>query len=665
MPFTIGETVGPYNIVQQLGQGGMATVYRAYHANLDRYVAIKVLHAALQSDPNFSVRFQREAQIIAKLEHPYIVPVYDYNQANNEPYLVMKFIEGETLRSRMSRQALTVGETAKLIAAIGSALTYAHERDVLHRDIKPSNILLDTQGVPYLADFGLARIASAGESTLSRDMMLGTPQYISPEQAQGNVPLTGATDIYSLGVVLYELVTGDVPFNSATPYAIIHDQIYKPLPLPSSVNKNVPMSVEQVLLKALAKNPAERYATANQLAEAFQQAVGEAKLTESKVVATPPRADTVHLAQKATSAALKTPFPLPTSVVANTAPAPTQIARRRGPALILAAGIIALAFLAGVLLTQNNRSGGTPVAAQATETATEKTPKAKQTKLAATLTVAPTLTSTPDESATESEGDATPTPNRTPFPTANALATIDPATYDLSMLDAQNIRRINQVEAQRFVDENPTNPVGYFRLAYLLASNTRPLDIVQRMEQAQEAFLAGLNRCSSDPQLMLKIAHKYEALPGSDTSVMLQSSITTLEIYAYVVGWKYSPDLRAETGKDIYQFAADAHNQGLNRTGTTRRNLLQRAATASNNSFIYAAFALAAQNTDSLREVQPALLTALELDSNLPESKLIMGIILKLQNKSSDARKTLGDVQKEDDAPSWVRDEARKQLEGL
>jgi serine/threonine protein kinase len=280
MPFAIGDTVGPYRIVEQIGQGGMATVFKAYHANLDRYVALKVLHPAFKEDPNFLERFKREAQIVARLEHPSIVPVYDFDDVGGQPFLVMKFIEGETLKARLRRQPLTLVETIRILEVVANGLTYAHEQGILHRDIKPSNIMLDRQGAPYIADFGLARIAQAGESTLSQDMMLGTPQYISPEQAQGMRDLGPSTDIYSLGVVLYEIVAGRVPFNADTPYAIVHDHIYKSLPLPSHVNPGVPLPVERVLLKTLAKNPPDRYATAVDMVAAFRQAVEEAGITE-------------------------------------------------------------------------------------------------------------------------------------------------------------------------------------------------------------------------------------------------------------------------------------------------------------------------------------------------------------------------------------------------
>src|SRR5260370_28159792 len=171
MAFVIGESVGPYRITEQLGQGGMATVYRAYHANLDRYVAIKVLHPAFKEDPNFLTRFQREAQIVARLEHPNIVPIYDYSDHDGQPYLVMKFIEGQTLKARVAEKPLPLQDVVRMLESVGQALTYAHSAGILHRDIKPSNILLEKGVEPYLADFGLARIACAGESTLIQDMM--------------------------------------------------------------------------------------------------------------------------------------------------------------------------------------------------------------------------------------------------------------------------------------------------------------------------------------------------------------------------------------------------------------------------------------------------------------------------------------------------------------
>jgi serine/threonine protein kinase len=273
MPFTQGEQVGPYRIVEKLGRGGMATVFKAYHANLDRYVALKVLHPAFMEDPNFRARFQREARVVAKLEHPNIIPVYDFAEHDGKTYLVMKFVEGETLKAQLQKRPLTPEEGVELIETVGEALAFAHKQGILHRDVKPSNVMIADDGHIYLMDFGLARIASAGESTLSSDMMIGTPQYISPEQAMGARDLDAGTDIYSFGVLIYELVVGQVPFIADTPFSIIHDHIYTPLPLPRALNPNVPESIERLLLKALAKDRNDRFETVEEMVAAFKAAI--------------------------------------------------------------------------------------------------------------------------------------------------------------------------------------------------------------------------------------------------------------------------------------------------------------------------------------------------------------------------------------------------------
>lgn len=266
------DQIGPYTIISDLGQGGMATVYKAHHARLDRHVAIKILHQPLMKDPVFLGRFEREARIIANLDHPNIVPVHDFDDHEGKPYLVMKHVEGSTLKEALAEGMLSMDETLRIMTVIADALSYAHEQDVLHRDIKPSNIILDEKGNPWLMDFGLARMMQQGESTLSQDMIIGTPQYISPEQARGEKDLDARTDIYSLGVVLYELVVGQVPYTADTPYAIIHDQIYSPLPLPSEKNPDVSPAVETVLLKTLTKKTADRYKSVAAMMRDFRRA---------------------------------------------------------------------------------------------------------------------------------------------------------------------------------------------------------------------------------------------------------------------------------------------------------------------------------------------------------------------------------------------------------
>ena len=324
MPFNIGENVGPYRVTEQLGRGGMATVYKAYHANLDRYVALKVLHPAFLEDENFLARFQREARLVAKLEHPNIVPVYDFAEHEGQPYLVMKFVEGETLKAFMNHGHLDVEQIWNVVEAVGAGLGYAHKQGILHRDIKPSNVIVSGDGQMYLADFGLARIAELGESTLSGDMIMGTPQYISPEQAMGVKDLDGRTDIYSFAVILYEMVVGQVPFSADTPFSIIHDHIYSPLPLPKTVNPSVPEEVERVLLKALAKERDDRYQSVEELVQAFKNAWDESDVDMAEVTMTKPIADVAtKVAAAAPSANAPEPALATVARVSGTSPTDT------------------------------------------------------------------------------------------------------------------------------------------------------------------------------------------------------------------------------------------------------------------------------------------------------------------------------------------------------
>ena len=272
MPFIIGENVGPYRLVEKLGKGGMATVFKAYHPSLDRYVAIKALHPAFMEHPGFLERFEREAKVVAKLEHPNIVPIYDFSEYEGRPYLVLKYVRGETLKARLEKSKLTYKESRHIFRVISSALAYAHKQGVLHRDVKPSNVLLDKAGGIYLADFGLARITETSQTTLSGQMMMGTPHYISPEQAKGLGNLDSGTDIYSLGIMMYELLVGEVPFQADTPFSVIHDHIYTPLPLPHDVNPDITEEMQRAMLKALAKKREDRYTNISEMMAAFLKA---------------------------------------------------------------------------------------------------------------------------------------------------------------------------------------------------------------------------------------------------------------------------------------------------------------------------------------------------------------------------------------------------------
>src|SRR5579859_4792303 len=235
----VGKTLGIYRLEMPLGKGGMATVYRAYQSAVKRYVAIKVMAANLADDPGFVQRFSREAQVIASLQHPHILPIIDYGQSDGLHYLVMPYLEGGSLEDRMRKQPLTLREATRFLDQIASALDYAHRRGVVHRDFKSSNVLLDNDENVYLTDFGIARLVGSDAKLTATGVIMGTPAYMSPEQAIGR-PVDGRSDIYSLGVVVYEMVTRRLPFVGDTPIMFIHKHVYETPPPLRQVNPALP-----------------------------------------------------------------------------------------------------------------------------------------------------------------------------------------------------------------------------------------------------------------------------------------------------------------------------------------------------------------------------------------------------------------------------------------
>jgi photosystem II stability/assembly factor-like uncharacterized protein len=293
----IGQTIGGYRIVEQIGLGGMATVYKAYQPAMDRYVAFKIISTHLTQDPAFVKRFEQEAKVIARLEHLHILPVHDYGERDGCLFLVMRFIEGGTLKERMQGGPLSLDEARRVVTQVGSALDYAHQRGVIHRDLKPSNILIDPQGNCYLSDFGIAKMAE-GTLGLTGSGVVGTPHYMAPEQGQ-SLKVDHRADIYAMGIVVYEMVTGRVPFDAETPFAVVLKHLTEPLPLPRALRPDLPEEVERVILKALAKDPADRYQSMRDLVAAFEQAVSAAPITSS-VITAPPVAPPVVTGQTGT-----------------------------------------------------------------------------------------------------------------------------------------------------------------------------------------------------------------------------------------------------------------------------------------------------------------------------------------------------------------------------
>ena len=300
----IGKKLGAYEIGEPIGQGGMATVYKAFQPGMNRTVAVKILPPALAALRNatFLARFRQEAQFIARLEHAHILPVYDYGESDGVLYIVMRYLDGGSLQKKIDPSAapspssslrsesgsglrlraggrMPLRDVSRTLSQIASALDYAHGQGVIHRDIKPSNVLLDRQGDAFLTDFGIAKMAagtldaSAGPGqALTGTGVIGTPQYMSPEQGQG-LAIDGRSDVYSLGVMLYEMLAGRVPFDAETPLAVVLKHVTEPLPSVRTHAPDLPESVERVLGAALAKKADDRYATAGALSAAFDDAI--------------------------------------------------------------------------------------------------------------------------------------------------------------------------------------------------------------------------------------------------------------------------------------------------------------------------------------------------------------------------------------------------------
>lgn len=267
----LGRVLGGCRIVSILGKGGMAVVYKAYQESVGRFVAIKVLSPALANDPRFVERFRREALAVARLRHPNIIQVFDAGREGGHHYIIMELVEGGTLGDRMRQGLLSPALAAAILSPVADALDHAHRAGIIHRDIKPSNILFTKEGQPVLSDFGIARALQTSQLTTT-GVFIGTPEYVSPESVEGQ-SLDARSDVYSLGVVLYQMLTGRVPFSARTPTAVLYGHVYKTPPSPRSLNPGINLALEQAVLTALAKNPRDRYSSAGELARHVQTEV--------------------------------------------------------------------------------------------------------------------------------------------------------------------------------------------------------------------------------------------------------------------------------------------------------------------------------------------------------------------------------------------------------
>jgi serine/threonine protein kinase len=404
----IGKAIGPYAISEKIGEGGMAVVYKGFQESLNRYVAIKVLRVELARDQEFIARFRREALAVAKLSHPNILHVYDAGAVNGMYYIVMDYAEGGSLKDLILRGPMDTDRAISIVAQLADALDYAHRQGLIHRDVKPSNILMTRDGRPVLTDFGIAKVLHVETQLTRTGTAIGTPEYMSPEQLQGQ-QVDGRTDIYALGVVLFEMLAGWTPFTAPTPMAIMYKQMNELPPPLRQVNVTIPEWLEQIVGKALAKQPAQRFQSAGELATALRLR----RQPAAAAVPAPSRR--------------RTPTPAPT--VREAAPGET---RRRGGAVPILAGAIAVLLViligGGLYFLFGGGGGGPSTATSPTVVAVVASPEPSDTLVPS---VAPTDTPL---SAPTAERD-TPEPvvvvvTATPEPTSPAAPT-SPPTLEL------------------------------------------------------------------------------------------------------------------------------------------------------------------------------------------------------------------------------------------
>src|SRR5687767_3000858 len=267
-----------YELREELGRGGMATVYRAYDPLFEREVALKILKQELLENVHLRERFERETKIIARLEHAAIVPVYDVGNDNNQLFFVMRYMAGGSLVERIQDRSLSLSEIAHIIQRVAAALDYAHNKGVIHRDLKPGNILFDEYNNAYISDFGIAKLTHASVK-LTNSGIIGTPTHMSPEQAMGE-EVDGRSDIYSLGVILFEMLSGKTPYEATTPLGMAFKHASDPVPHIRQINPNLPDTVETLIEKVMAKDRDQRYSTGMEFANDFSATLTE----DSKLV---------------------------------------------------------------------------------------------------------------------------------------------------------------------------------------------------------------------------------------------------------------------------------------------------------------------------------------------------------------------------------------------
>ena len=426
----IPETIGRYRVTNLLGRGGFAVVYLANDPFVKRQVAVKVLPAQFTDTAAMRARFQQEAEIIAALEHPAIVPIYDYGDHAGQPFIVMRYMAGGSLADQIQQGMVGLDNAAKILKRISSALDRAHNQGIVHRDLKPGNILFDQYGEAYLSDFGIARLTEASLK-LTGGGAIGTPAYMSPEQVYGDRPVDGRSDIYALGVILFEMLTGNVPYDADTPAKLMMKHILEPVPRILTVKPDLPQGCESLLERAMAKEPEKRFSNAVEFASAVtllsptlpggQAAVPPPQPTapfekppvEATVIETPTPPELKRMAEQAPSAAETVPMQGQETALAPSAPPlekPTQTEKKRPfwfhPGLIAAGALIIILFLVAFVIFAANLLNRPETADPSNENETSETVSnsGQNDNSASVIDSAPRATAAPTDNLPQAEG---------------------------------------------------------------------------------------------------------------------------------------------------------------------------------------------------------------------------------------------------------------------
>lgn len=471
-----GKRLGAYELRERMGRGGMAEVYLAYQPSMDRQVAVKVMLAHLTDDDEFIERFRREAQAVGKLRHPHIVDIFDFGAEDGAYYMAMEYIRGGSLKELIStRQKLSADDALRIGSQLADALAYAHQSGMIHRDLKPANVMFTDNNYQdaILTDFGIARIMNMAGLT-GTSGMVGTPAYMSPEAGQGQ-PVDERTDIYALGIMLYEMLTGVVPYDADTPLAVVLQHIQAPLPTRQQYGDDIPLPVENIILRCLAKERENRFERAADLKQAIDKARDEISQTASTEI---------HTSEPEPPPATPAPSPMtdkPTTIGAAVAPAladtpsderqPT--ASRSLPVIGMSAGVLVVLVLAIILAVTsgNNNSDDEEeiLDANAQSTVTEASPE--PTEIASTtlpteaINDADEITVFANGLTIPYESDLPPNPNN-----LNLYTGISPIMDEVTAMLLESNRTVAIEHVQRVLDDNPTDLDALFAMSQIYSS---------------------------------------------------------------------------------------------------------------------------------------------------------------------------------------------------